>query len=289
MEKDKKDIFYSKINGVCFGAEPEIMQEVLCPVRVPIKEIDPKIVKLYGHAHSRAGFTLALEERFASLLTVGRTGKFVSGAADGFSPEEIAKGKILSVDEEKGIAKGEIYTGTAQIADLQSAVQKLSDRDFFEIDPYGIAEKIRKSLIEEQLIKTARKQGYKVRTKSEDPARKTGIHPYDFLLEKDGVRKKVSIKSLWENDRSRVKLAYASSNDYFSRSCKFEDQDIFAVNLAERTGNLEDFVFAKSVSAKESEHGLLCAANYEDCAMQKQPCEEDGKVWFSSLDDVWTV
>jgi len=94
------------------GATAEGLEAVLCPLLVPIETLDKKITKLKGQTHYRASFTVEITPENQSVLQIGRTGKFVPGKyLEGAAWLEIAKGRIIRLDEAGGTAYGEVYTG----------------------------------------------------------------------------------------------------------------------------------------------------------------------------------
>lgn len=263
----------------CYGnASDQALSAILQPVQIPICSIDKTIVKLYGHAHWRAHFEVPCNEH----IVLGCRGKFLSAVTvEGRTiRREIAKGKVISVDEKRGLARGEIYTGTPAKSDLAAAMEQLADGDYFEIDPYGTVEKIQRALSLHHLIEKAKAAGCRVE--------KAVNCECDLIFEKAGVKKRITLKNLSHTNPDCAQLVQNSTNDYFTKSCSFEGQDIFAVSLLARTGKRDAFLFARSVSELESpEHGLPCSSNYVDYATQNPVCRRDDKVWFETLDAFW--
>ena len=63
------------------------------------------------------------------------------------------------------------------------------------------------------------------------------------------------------------------------------DQSLFL-----RTGNTQDFAFAKSVSEDmDPVHGLPHARGYAEHVHQNPICEIDNIKWFDNLDAVWEL
>jgi len=127
-----------------YMAEPEALIAVLCPLLVPIRTLDKGIFIAPGQTHARASFTVQVNDETSGVLVRGRTGKFVPASYGGGEPgwREIAKGRIIDVDTATGIAEGEVYLGFGgRAADLDAAIADLTDRDFLEIDQYGVAAK----------------------------------------------------------------------------------------------------------------------------------------------------
>ena len=96
-----------------YATEPEALIAVLCPLLVPIHSLDKRIFVAEGQGHARGTFTVRLTDESVGVLVRGRTGKFVPASYGGGEPgwHEIAKGRIINVDYEAGIAEGEAYLG----------------------------------------------------------------------------------------------------------------------------------------------------------------------------------
>jgi hypothetical protein len=222
----------------------------------------------------------------------GRTGKFVpADYKSGSLWQEIAKGRILTVDAAAGLAHGEIYVGSNQAADLTEALERLTASDLLEIDQYGAAAKVLSALVEYTLAKTASDQGYVVRRMPEDVARHVGAYYYyDFEFERDGRVQRIEVKSLWGTNTKYARLIHSLSKGYKTSSCKFETQDIFAVSLFLRTGNIHDFAFARSVPREVKSYGLPSARKYPGEYVHQNPsCTVGDGTWFASIDDVWDL
>jgi hypothetical protein len=185
---------------------------------------------------------------------------------------EIAKGRIIDVDPEAKVASGEVYTGGTR-ADLQSALAALTTDDLLEIDQYGAAAKVLSGLAEHSLVKQLEATGYSVRRMPEDMARHLGAYTnYDFEVSRGSATRKVEVKSLWGTNVRFARLIHSTTtrpagdpagwtpeqkrNYYPTSSCKFDTQDIFAVSLFLRTGNINDFAFARSVPRDVQTYGL---------------------------------
>jgi hypothetical protein len=124
------------------------------------------------------------------------------------------------------------------------------------------------------------------------------VYPsYDFDVERDGDKRKVEVKSLWGTDTRYARLIHGKStgqdrgqpNYYATSSCKFATQDIFAVSLFLRTGNLRDFAFARSVPRDVAPYGLPRATNYPDYVNQNPECVIGDGTWFASIEEVWNL
>lgn len=277
------------------GMTADSLQHILCPMLVPISKIDRTVFKVEGQKHWRASFQIKISDKYSELMTVGRTGKFVSNAyAKGRGVwNEIAKGRIIHVDRNKGIADGEIYLGSTKNTKtkLLNALSHLTENDFLEIDQYGASAKILSALVEYNLAYLAKRAGYKVTRMPEDCAKHLGkYYNYDFEFSKNGDTKRIEVKSLWGTDTQYARLIHSKSNDHETSSCKFETQDIFAVSLFLRTGNSMDFAFAKSISEiDDPEHGLPHATNQPDYVTQNPVCTIDNVRWFKNIDDIWDL
>lgn len=292
MESVNYQELYLNLTKRYTGITPISLEKILCPKLIPIKSIDKKIFKVSGQTHWRASFEIELQDDYSELMTIGRTGKFVPNSYSGGGCWcEIAKGRIISINTANNTVYGEIYTGGTK-SELESAVNNLSIDDFLEIDQYGASAKILSALVEHNLSEIAKAAGYKVKRMPEDCAKHLGkYYNYDFEFEKNGVVKKVEVKSLWGTNTKCARLIHSSTptNGYETSSCKFKTQDIFAVSLFLRTGNTMDFAFAKSISEDQSEYGLPHSTNYPDYVNQNPICEiGDGK-WFSTIDEVWNL
>jgi len=288
------------------GATPESIVEVLCPTLIRIKSLDKEIIKLPTQAHYRASFNVDLTNENIELIVRGRTGKFVPGDFDkGGVWREIAKGRFIQVDYERGVAEGEIYTGGPK-ANLIASLDLLSEDDLLEIDQYGAAAKVLSGLAEHLLSISLNAKGYEVRRMPEDMARHLGGYAnYDFEITKDGVTKKVEVKSLWGTNTRFARLIHSTTskpagnyqdwseqqrkNYYPTSSCKFATQDIFAVSLFLRTGNIGDFAFARSVPKDVAEYGLPRASKFPDHVNQNPVCEIGDGTWFKDIDAVWEL
>jgi hypothetical protein len=289
------------------GATPEGLEAVLCPLLIPIATLDKTIIKLKGQTHYRASFSMKITRENESVLQIGRTGKFVPGRyLDGGAWLEVAKGRIIKLDENAGVALGEVYTGGTR-TDLEAALKNLTQDDLLEIDQYGAAAKVLSGLAEYELCVLAQAQGYKVRRMPEDMARHLGSYAnYDFEFEKGGRVQKVEVKSLWGTDTRRARLIHSTTtapkgeqkdwteeqrrNFYPTSSCKFTTQDIFAVSLFLRTGNIKDFAFARSVPKdKKKPFGLPRASDYPEHVNQNPSLDIGDGTWFATIDEVWNL
>lgn len=286
--------------------EPEALEAILTPVLIPVIDIDKNIVKLQGQTHWRASFVINIEDAWAPLMQRGTTGKFVPASyTDGGVWREICKGRIIDVDWVAKKAYGEVYVGKKK-TDLSDAVKELNVGDFLEIDQFGASAKILSSLAEYYLAKLAKEQGFKLLRMPEDTAKHLGAYyNYDFEFEKNGITKKIEVKSLWGTNTNYARLIHSTTskpkgpentwtaeqkrNYYPTSSCKFATQDIFAVNLFLRTGNIREFAFARSVSIADKPYGLPYAEQYPEHVNQNPICEIGNGSWFATLDEVWNL
>ena len=293
-----------------YAAAPEALIAVLCPLLIPIHTLDKAIRVLPGQKHARATFTVQLTEASSGVLVRGRTGKFVPAAynSTGAGWREIAKGRIVSVDERAGVAEGEVYLGFGGArAPLATALAQLSTDDFLEIDQYGVAAKALSGLTEYYLVRDLKARGYRVLRMPEDMASHLGAYlNFDFVVEKEGVSKRLEVKSLRGTNTRFARLIHSTTtkpkgdpsewtrqqraNYYPTSSCKFATQDFFAVSLFLRTGNIADFAFARSVSlSRKRPHGLPIVAEYPEHVSQNPSCSIGDGTWFATLDEAWDL
>jgi hypothetical protein len=219
---------------------------------------------------------------------------------------EICKGRIIDVDPDSQTATGEIYTGGTTKKELEEAIAQLAEEDFLEIDQYGASAKVLSGLAEYFLVEFALAAGYTVKRMPEDMARHLGAYAnHDFIFTKDGVSKKIEAKSLWGTNTKYARLIHSTTtkpdgdastwsidqkkNYYPTSSCKFETQDIFAVSLFLRTGNIKDFAFARSVPKTAKQYGLPICEGHPSHVHQNPLCEIGDGSWFGTIDDVWRL
>jgi len=288
------------------GVSPEALTAVMCPLLVPIKTLDKKIIKIPGQSHYRASFTVELNDKNKTAIQRGRTGKFVPGDFEkGGAWTEIAKGRFIDVDTSAGIASGEIYVGSSR-KDLEAALGLLTEDDLLEIDQYGAAAKVLSALSEYYLVQRHIAAGFNVYRMPEDMARHLGAYPnYDFVFEKNGDQKRIEVKSLWGTNTKYARLIHSTTtrpqgdpstwtasqkaNYYPTSSCKFATQDIFAVSMFLRTGNIQDFAFARSVPIDMKPYGLPRSSSYPEHVHQNPVCEIGNGSWFAKIEDVWDL
>ena len=289
------------------GSTPESFVNVLCPMLIPIHSLQKEIKKIPGQNHYRASFSLQITDENKGILCKGRTGKFVPGVfAEGGPWKEIAKGRIIALDFSTGLAHGEIYTGGKK-GHLESALAILSEDDLLEVDQFGAAAKVLSGLAEHSLSRQLVSSGYTVRRMPEDMAKHLGSYPnYDFKVSKGDDDRKLEVKSLWGTNTEHARLIHSKSqtkpkgnparwtktqrrNYYPTSSCKFDAQDFFAVSLFLRTGNIQDFAFARSVPVDIQPHGLPRASNHPNHVNQNPSCTIGDGTWFETLDEVWDL
>lgn len=291
------------------GATLESLMAVLCPLLIPIRTLDRNVFKVQGQSHYRASFTVALNDENRAVLQRGRTGKFIPGGFGvqaGVIWREIAKGRIIEVDAPNGVASGEVYTGSSR-QHLEAALQELEETDLLEVDQYGASAKVLSGLAEYQLVELAQNAGCTVRRMPEDMAKHLGAYPnFDFELERGGETKRVEVKSVWGTNTEYARLIHSTTtrprgepedwtddqrrNYYPTSSCKFETQDIFAVSLFLRTGDIRGFAFARSVPrGRETPHGLPSTENYPEHVHQNPSCHIGDGTWFGTIDEVWNL
>lgn len=290
------------------NVDEDAIAAVLTPRLIKIRTLDKRVFKLEGQTHYRASFTVALTDDNFELMQRGMTGKFIPQSyLNGGVWNEICKGRIIFVDEAEGVAYGEIYIGSkGGQKGLEDTIKELCTEDVLEIDQYGASPKILSSLAEYYLAKHAKDRGYGVRRMPEDTAKHLGCYyNYDFEFSKGGIIKKVEAKSIWGTDTRYARLIHSTTpkpkeepsswtaeqrkNYYPTSSCKFDTQDIFAVSLFLRTGNIQDFGFAVSVSNKTRAHGLPENRKYPEHLNQNPLCTIGDGTWFATIDEVWDL
>ena len=293
-----------------YKAEPGALIAVLCPLLVPIDTLDKTIFVAPGQGHARATFTVRLSEENIGVLVRGRTGKFVPASYGSGEPgwREIAKGRIIDVDYDTGIAAGEIYLGFGgkDEQQLQIALDQLTQNDFLEIDQYGVAAKALSGLTEYYLVEHLKSRGFQGVRMPEDMAAHLGTYMnFDFLIKRDGIQKRLEVKSLWGTNTKFARLIHSTTtppkgdsktwtesqnaNYYPTSSCKFATQDFFAVSLFLRTGNIEELAFARSIPSDLKPYGLPRARKYPEHVSQNPSCTVGDGTWFATIDEVWSL
>lgn len=275
------------------GATIEMLNRVLTPYRLKIEEISDG--KRKGTKHFRAEVTGDIWTTFEQ----GTTGKvvakeYVEGTA---SWREVIKARILR--SEPAFVEGELYFAGPNLKKSLAAVKV---GDYLEVDPFGVTSKVESALAEAAFFREAQKQGYSVIRMPENVAMHVGTQSYyDFRLQKDGKVYWVELKSLWGTDTTKARLIHTVSRDgggknksrkdrqvWRTSSCRFKDQDIFAISMWLRTGQITDFAFAISVPDDEhAEWGLPKVPKYPEHVTQNPPvADPPAGVWNSSLVEI---
>lgn len=291
-----------------YMATPNALIAVLCPLLVPIHTLEKRIFIAPGEAHARASFTVKVNDENSSVLVRGRTGKFVPASYGNGQPgwREIAKGRIININSKTGLANGEIYLGfgAEDETELGLALDQLTEHDLLEIDQYGVAAKALSGLTEYYLVQHLKSRGFQVFRMPEDMAGHLGSYTnFDFLIERGGVTKRLEVKSLWGTNTKFARLIHSKTtkpkgepdtwtpqqktNYYPTSSCKFSTQDFFAVSTFLRTGDIQEFAFARSVPNDEQKHGLPRSRSYPEHVSQNPLCQIGDGTWFTTIDHVW--
>lgn len=244
------------------GATPEMLERVLTPYRLRISSFTIE-------ANGRKGaFVAAIPSDVWTTFEQGTTGKVVpkSHVEKGGPWREVIKARILH--SEASHVSGELYFAPARVKD---ALEEVKVGDYMEVDPFGVTSKIESALCEAAFFQTARSAGFAVTRMPENVAKHIGTQNYyDFRLERNDCTYRVELKSLWGTDTTKARLIHTVSRagggknsaredrqEWPTSSCRFIDQDIFAVSLWLRTGCVTDFAYALSISSTESaEWGL---------------------------------
>ena len=247
------------------GATAEMLDRVLTPYRLRLVEISKESI---GPKKTRSLFRATVPSEVWTTFEEGTTGKVVPKAyVEGDAGwREIIKGRILRSFPDH--VEGELHFDPGRIA---GALAEVKIGDYLEVDPFGVTSKVESALCEAAFFLQARQNGFKVVRMPENVAKHIGTQKYfDFMLEKTGVVYRVELKSLWGTDTTKARLIHTVSRDgdgknsaredrqvWTTSSCRFKDQDIFAVSMWLRTGRITDFAYALSASNEEnSEWGL---------------------------------
>lgn len=239
------------------GATPELLSRVLTPYRLRLVNIS------IADDRRSATFVAELPHDAWTTFEEGTTGKVVPRAhvEDAAGWREIVKARILKCDRE--YARGELYFN--QPRRFAAALQVVRVGDYLEVDPFGVSSKIESALCEAAFFVSAEAMGFDVTRMPENVAMHVGTQEYfDFRLEREGKTYRIEQKSLWGTDTRKARLIHTVSSGgtgknsarddrqvWTTSSCRFGDQDIFAVSLWLRTGRVTDFAFAVSVSDQE--------------------------------------
>ena len=233
------------------GATTEMLDRVLTPYRLRITDIQI--------SNGKGTFTAEVPADVNTLFEQGTTGKVVSRAhvEDGAPWREIIKGRVRKSDVRS--VNGELYfPGNRE----KRALGEVKEGDYLEIDPFGVTSRIESALCEAAFFSVASKAGYTVTRMPENVAKHVGTqNHYDFRLDRGGRVYRIELKSLWGTDTTKARLIHTVSRQgggknsarqdrqvWSTSSCRFNDQDIFAVSLWLRTGRITDFAFALSAS-----------------------------------------
>jgi hypothetical protein len=195
--------------------------------------------------------------------------------------------------------EGELYFDAAR---LLSAFAEVKKGDYLEIDPFGVTSKIESALCEAAFFLEAEKLGYSVTRMPENVAKHVGTQNYfDFRLERDGRAYRVELKSLWGTDTTKARLIHTVSREgggknsargdrqvWRTSSCRFSDQDIFAVAMWLRTGRVTDFAYALSLSEEDhKEWGLPKVQKYPEHVTQNPSISNPPSgPWTSDLNEI---
>lgn len=262
------------------GATSDLLDRVLTPYRLKITDIGkPK--------GATAPFRASVPDDVWTTFEEGTTGKVVSKAhVDGKAPwTELIKGRILKALPDH--VEGELYFNSSRFKQAYSGVR---EGDYLEVDPFGVTSKVESALCEASLFIKAKAAGFNVTRMPENVAKHVGTQNYyDFKLEKDGRTYRIELKSLWGTDTTKARLIHTVSKSggsgknsaredrqvWSTSSCRFKDQDIFAVALWLRTGQIVDFAFALSVSQDDhSKWGLPKVPKHPAHVTQNPPISD---------------
>jgi hypothetical protein len=272
-----------------------MLSRVLNPYRLKIIEIsDPK-----ENQKTKKRFRAEVTGDIWTTFEQGTTGKVVPKSyVEGDSAwREIVKARILQ--SLPTYVEGELYFAGPR---LQAALAEVKVGDYLEIDPFGVTSKIESALAEAAFFREAESQGFSVIRMPENVAMHIGTQRYyDFRLQRDGKEYWVELKSLWGTDTTKARLIHTVSREgvgknkirqdrqvWRTSSCRFKDQDIFAVSMWLRTGRITDFAYALSVpSDKQQTWGLPKVPNYPEHVTQNPSVSDPPSgAWTSDLLEV---
>lgn len=286
--------------------DASLVASIMAPALLKVTDVGTEVERAQAVGGTTgpwtARFRIAIPDGEQSFLTRGRTGKFVPGeyVEDNAPWREIAKGRILHTPAPgQHETLGEIYVGTkssrARLAEIVETELKVGD--YLEIDRYGASAKITSSLVEASFVEHARERGFAVRRMPEDVAKHIAAYfNYDFEIERDGRSARVEVKSLWGTDTTKARLIRSKGKNTETSSCKFESQDIFAVSLFLRSGNLNDWAFCRSVSRDDDAKWGLPVARLRQGGqplpeyVTQNPAIDDppqNPPWFTDVGDVF--
>ncbi|CAG1006452.1 hypothetical protein BURK1_03298 [Burkholderiales bacterium] len=260
-----------------------MLVRVLTPYRLKLLKIEVTD----GRRGPRAAIFIAeVPSDVWTTFEPGTTGKVVSRAhVEGAEPfRELIKGRILRCGP--GFVEGELYFDRARFSVALSEVRL---GDFLEIDPFGVTSKMESALCEAAFFTEAQRFGFGVTRMPENVAKHVGTQNYhDFRLERGQIVYRVELKSLWGTDTTKARLIHTVSRSgggknsarddrqiWNTSSCRFQDQDLFAVSLWLRTGRITDFAYALSVANDQhAEWGLPKVPRHPDHVTQNPPISQ---------------
>lgn len=278
------------------GATASMLDRVLTPYRLKLVDISKESI---GKRKTRSIFRAAVPTDVWTTFEEGTTGKIVpKDYVEGSAPwRELLKGRILR--SLPGHVEGELHFDSAR---LKSALAEVKVGDYLEVDPFGVTSKIESALCEAAFFRRAESHGFKVSRMPENVAKHIGTQNYfDFKLEKESKVYRVELKSLWGTDTTKARLIHTVSRDgggknsaradrqvWSTSSCRFKDQDIFAVAMWLRTGRVVDFAFALSVSDdKDAKWGLPKVPAHPEHVTQNPPIPSPpGGAWTSDIIEI---
>lgn len=276
------------------GANLELLDRVLVPYRLRLVEVE------VASDLRSATFKAVVPHDAWTNFEEGTTGKVVPQEhVEGGAPwREVIKGRIRACDAD--FASGELYFNTP--SRMASALSEVKVGDYLEVDPFGVSSKIESALCEASFFQKAERLGFSVTRMPENVAMHVGTQNYyDFRLERDGKVFRVEQKSLWGTDTTKARLIHTVSKDgggknstrsdrqvWTTSSCRFQDQDIFAVSMWLRTGRVDDFAFALSVPDDvHARWGLPRVPKHPAHVTQNPPIPDPPSgAWTSDLDEI---
>lgn len=279
------------------GSTPEMIDRVLTPYRFPITKIGSEVKRAKSHRYVEFEATIPMD--VWSELETGSSGKvvpkeYVEGTSNW---KELLKARVHSCRD--GTIFGELHLpGSGRFGAAREIVKV---GDYVEIDPFGVTSKVESALVEAAFFTICRDGGWAATRMPENVAMHFGTQNYyDFRLKKDLEVVRVELKSLWGTDTTQCRLIHTKSRQgrtgknaaradrqvWRNSSCRFHDQDIFAVNLWLRTGSITDFSYAISVPSDiEQNWGLPATRNYPEHVVQNIAVSDPPSgAWTSDLE-----
>jgi len=276
------------------GATDDMLDRVLTPYRLRITSISQP-----QEGTNKAPFRASVPQDAWSAFEEGTTGKVVPKAyVEGSGNfQELIKGRVL-----RSLAdhiEGELYFDQARFG---RALAGVSVGDYLEVDPFGVTSKIESALCEASFFRQAQSKGFSVTRMPENVAMHVGTQNYfDFRLEKSKKTYRVELKSLWGTDTTKARLIHTVSRDgagknkarkdrqiWQTSSCRFQDQDIFAVSMWLRTGRIDEFAYALSVPEEDNPRwGLPRVPKYPAHVTQNPPVPDPPTgPWTTDLSEI---